>query len=461
MDNINAKHVYSEAKALSGLAVPLIITGMVNAPLGFFSTLLLAHLGHPSLAAGAIVIWLYSTLMTLAWGILSAISILVARHCGANDTHGIGAVLRDGLLFVLLVSFPLMLLIWHTPFFLLYFGQEPIIVVLASTYLHALTWSIPPNLFILVLEQFLIGLGQTRVNLGFTIFFVPLNIVTSYLLMFGKIGLPAFGISGLGWGVTISTWILAVCLSFYIYKKKYYREILMSARYMKHHSRLGELLYLGLPMGAMFSMELAFFLTLALFMGYISSHALAANQITMQYMGILATIIFCTAQAITVRISYSVGANEIHNIPYITISGIMIACLFAFIIATTYWFMPELYIAIDLNVHDPRNYEVLLYTKQFFAVAAIFQILEAARIGLFGALRGLGDMRFVLLTSIIMFWGIAFPVGYYLAIVWKWQGVGFWWGITFGSAFGIALLMMRLCYLSTKKYLIINNSKAG
>ena len=77
-------------------------------------------------------------------------------------------------------------------------------------------------------------------------------------------------------------------------------------------------------------------------------------------------------------------------------------------------------------------------------IGALFQIVEAIRISLFGALRGLKDTHFTLLISILSFWGISLPVGYLLATYFHFAGVGLWWGMVLGSTIGIILLSYRL-----------------
>lgn len=76
-------------------------------------------------------------------------------------------------------------------------------------------------------------------------------------------------------------------------------------------------------------------------------------------------------------------------------------------------------------------------------VAAVFQVFEATRISLFGALRALKDTRFTLLTSILSFWGIAIPFGYLLAKPLQLNGPGFWWGMSTGAAISVLLLFIR------------------
>jgi MATE family multidrug resistance protein len=76
-------------------------------------------------------------------------------------------------------------------------------------------------------------------------------------------------------------------------------------------------------------------------------------------------------------------------------------------------------------------------------ISAIFQIVEATRIAFFGALRGLKDTKFTLLTSAMSFWCIALPIGYLLATYAQIGGIGYWWGMVMGAAFSVVLLSWR------------------
>ncbi|WP_232220310.1 MATE family efflux transporter [Legionella tunisiensis] len=104
--------------------------------------------------------------------------------------------------------------------------------------------------------------------------------------------------------------------------------------------------------------------------------------------------------------------------------------------------------AEPINFHrfgceNPQNALIISYTKQLFAVSAVFQLLEATRITLFGALRALKDTHFTLITSIISFWGIALPAGYLLATRFDLGGVGLWSGMAIGAGFSMSLLFWR------------------
>ena len=154
-------------------------------------------------------------------------------------------------------------------------------------------------------------------------------------------------------------------------------------------------------------------------------------------------VIFSIARAITVRMGHLLGAKEVDAARRTAYIGILIAASFMSVIAIFYWFFPSILISADFDVHDPKNAEIVQDIKKFFMISAVFQICEAMRISLFGALRALKDTHFTLLISIISFWCIALPLGYLLATYYKCGGMGLWYGMVIGASSSTLLLYWR------------------
>jgi multidrug resistance protein, MATE family len=57
-----------DLKPLLKLALPLVLTGLVGACIGFFETVFLAHLSHKAMAAGALVSWLFGVFVVIIFG---------------------------------------------------------------------------------------------------------------------------------------------------------------------------------------------------------------------------------------------------------------------------------------------------------------------------------------------------------------------------------------------------------
>ncbi|MCE0723288.1 MULTISPECIES: MATE family efflux transporter [Legionella] len=430
-------------QSLLRLAIPLILTGLLQSSVYFFITIFLAHVSQDALAAGSLVAWLFGTFNIIVIGILNAINVLVAHRHGAQDRHGISLVFRDGFWLACILTIPACFFFWHISPLLLYLGQNQALVKLTESYLHALTWGLFANFITVVLMEFVIGLGKTRLALFFSALNVSLNILFSFALIFGKFGLPAMGVSGAGWGTTIGLWVTVLFFSWYIFTNKNYKPYTrLLFTYVKPFYLI-ELLKIGTPLGMMYCVEIGFFFVLILIMGSLGNQLLAANQITLQYLCILTSIIFSIAQAITVRMGHLLGEGDVISAKHVGYIGTFTSVFFMFSAALIYWFFPKLLIAIDFDIHDPGNQEMLHFAIQLLAVSAVFQIFESARISLFGALRALKDTRYTLIISMIGFWGIALPIGYLFAIPLQWGGIGLWWGMSLGAVISVLLLYWR------------------
>ena len=246
---IQSKDFFSESKVLLMLTIPLIMSGLIESSVGFFSNIFLAHLGGINLPVAALVNWSFAALMVIIWGIFSSINIVIARYHGAKKDAEICHVVYAGLVLAIFLMLPTMLLLWNLAPIFLFFGQTVKTVKLAQYYLHALTWAIIPNLIITVLLQLVAGLGRTIINLIFSFLFVSLSIFFNYSLMFGKFDFPKLGISGIGWGASITFWITAFAFSLYMYLDKSYRIYFKLSSWKKIVSHLYQIFQIRPPFG--------------------------------------------------------------------------------------------------------------------------------------------------------------------------------------------------------------------
>lgn len=435
-----------ETKALLVLALPLVLSGLVEASLGFTSTLFLSRLGPKLLAAGSLVGWFFATLMIIFWGLFSAVSVAVSHCHGAKDELGIARIVRDGFWLTMILAVPISLLIWHLATVLHWLGQSEALVKLAVPYLHALTWSVVPDFSGILLLQLVIGLGHARTNLIFTLSWVALNIAANFVFIFGRLGFPALGIAGLGWGVSFSFWVTTVAWFIYLIARKRYRPYFRLLFKFERPFYYGELVKVGLPTGVMWCIEVSFFFVMALFIGRLGIYELAATQVSMQYVALFVAVLFSIAQAVTVRVSNRLGAKDKLSANNATHSGLLLAFSSMLVLALIGWLFPTALISVDFRPTGPSSLEVISYAKTFLAIGVGFLLLESIRITLFGALRGMKDTRSTLVGSLLSFWLIAIPLGWFYAHVMHLGGVGFWLGLLSSGFVGAGFLLWRYRY---------------
>ena len=432
-----------EFPILIKLALPLVIAGLVQSSVYFFETFYLAHVSKETLAASALVGWLFATMTAVLFGTLSSINVNVSHAFGAKDDASIATTIRDGFWLAALFSIPGVIIAWNIPPVFLWLGQTEGVVKLAQAYLHALAWGLLPNFILIAFLETVVGLGLSRVSMVFCMMIAGMMVVFSGVLIFGKCGFPALGIAGAGWGITVANLIAMLLILVYLLMHKEVGRRFNKLFNFSGPSHIWELIKIGFPTGLMISVEVGFFLTLTLLMGRISSQMLAANQIAMQYLGLLMSFVFAISQAVTVRMGHLLGAKETQAAKSVAYAGVTLSVLFMFVIALVFWIYPDPLIAFDFNLHAPENQEIIHDIKNLLIVSAIFQLFEAARLTLFGVLRALKDTRFTLIVSIISFWFVALPLGCFLALTLQWGGTGLWWGMVAGAFISLCMLYSR------------------
>ncbi len=436
------------------LALPLVLSGLVESSLGLTNTVFLSKLGPEDLAAGALVIWFFATLMVIIWGIFTGISVLVSHQFGAGNTRAISIILRDSIFLSLILTIPLFFLIWNLGAVFILLGQSPSMVSKAVPYMHALAFSVLPDLVGLSFMQFLVGLGKTKTNLFFSLTWVPLSIFLNYIFVFGSFGLPSLGIAGLGWGTCLSFWITSFGLGLYLFLHPAYQKYIRVLKIISRIKYLWDLIKVGLPMGLMYSLEIGYFLTLSLLMAKLGLDQIDANQIALQYLGFLSTFSFSMAQAITVRMGHSLGAKKPEIAHRAAQAGILTAMGFMACVALIYLLFPRVLIGFDFNLsalHQAHHENLIQQAVKFLAVMGLFQFLESIRLTLFGALRAYKDTKFTLLSSVFCFWGLALPLGYFFAhhdfLSLNLGAMAYWFGASFGALINIVLLSSRYKFL--------------
>jgi len=434
----------AEAKIILLLSLPIIANGFLESAYGFMNTLLAAHLGEAKLAANALVSTLFITLMVIFWGIISGVPVVISHYHGANKTSHIIGVMRDSLILSLLACIPIMLILWYAPFLFKWTGQSAFVVEQSEKYLHALTWAVPFDLPGFALMQLFIGISRPRINLIFTILYIPFLIFINYCLIFGKFGLPVLELAGIGWGTTFAYAVFLLAMWLFIFYHPFYKPYIAFKNAPANEKFFKEILKIGLPLGGMYSVEIGFFFILAVLMGKFGNDVLAAHQVVTQYFWVLMNVVFSIGQALSIRIGWRLGRKEPEWIIPITKMGQGIVISYSLLLGVIYLIFPHALVAIDLgHFYDPHS-DLTKVAVLLFAFASIFQLTDGIRITFFSILKAMKDTQFTFIVSIIQFWLIALPIGYLLAFHVLKAPQGLWFAMILGGIGGNFLLWRRL-----------------
>lgn len=440
--------VVTEIKRTLRLSLPLVLTQFVYGLSGILATIFLARLGKEVLAANILATGIFTTVLLFFMGILNAVSVLVSQSHGAADERGIRIVFQQSILLAFVFAIPMMAILWNAPWLFRITGQDPVVIRLVIPCCHALAWvALPLNLFV-VMEQFLIGLSQTRLVMLISLLEVPVEIFFFYVLIFGKFGAPMLGLAGVGYGMAVAILLGSLPIALYLMFSKRYRSYRLFARpWTVSRKYLWEMIRIGIPLGAMYCIEVALFATMAFMIGKFGTDALAAHQIAYQCFIVALVVIFGLSQGTTTRVGYEAGQNNKPALKLAAHVSMGVALCAMLIVAVSYIVFSRNIIGLFVKVLDPKYQMVVRYAMELMWLVGIVELTDCFRGTAVGALRGLKDTRFPMIISVLAFWVIAFPAGYLFAFTFHLGPRGIWLGLVTGLASAAIMVLLRFHYL--------------
>ncbi len=325
---------------------------------------------------------------------------------------------------------------------------------IAREFLVGLSFGIIPLFLFNVLRSFIYALGKTRVVMIILLISLPINFLLNYLLIFGHGGLPELGGAGAGYATSITYWLLTFMLVWVIKFNRPFSEYMLFSS-LKEFSflELIGILKIGLPMGLALFFESSMFALVMVLISKFSMTTVAAYQAAINVAVFLYMIPLSISMAQTVLIGYELGAGRNKDAKAYSWLGIYTS-LFIAAVSGVLVFLLRFEVAAFYS-SDPS---VINVTAEFLAFALFFIVSDALQATALGALRGYQDVVISFLITLVGYWLICLPVGYYLANFTKFEAVGYWIGLSIGLFAVGVILSIRLYFIEKKRLL---ESKAG
>ena len=433
-----------ELKSLYSLSLPLIMAALSQVGIEVVDTIMMGMLGKYALAAGALGTNSFFTVLVMGIGVLTSVSIFVARARGVKDQKTIEDSLHQGLWLSVIMGIPVMCLLYFMPKFLLAIGQDAIIVQSTKDYLYGIVWGVIPAFGFITLREYVSAFERAKIVMFLSLMAIPLDVLFNYILMYGKLGLPEFGLLGIGYASALVEVAIFSGLLFYILRAKRSKELKPSTLFSKpNFSVIIKLARLGWPVGVLFVFEVGLFFVASMMMGYFGEDALAAHQIALQCAVIAFMIPMGISQATAIRVGMHAGADHFRQAQKAGYLGIAFGLALAFFAALIFWFGSYQLVALFIEEDSARNMQVVELAASYLAVAAVFQLVDAVQVIMSGALRGLKDTLVPMWLGLVSYWLIGISSSLLFAYTFDLKGVGVWWGLAVGIFCSALLLFWR------------------
>lgn len=440
---LNRARIGCELKETFRLALPLILGQLSAMGMNVVDTLLAGHFNAHALAAVAIGTSVWSLGLVCALGIMMALPPSVAHLRGAGREEHIGRLFRQSLWLALVLGVMLWFLVRRAEPLLNFMRVDPSIVNDSLGFLRAISWGAPALSGYFALRGLSEGLGLTRPTMYFGFLGLLLLAPLGYVLMYGKFGISAYGAIGLGFATSIVLWVQMFALLTYAVLRQHYQTYRLFSHFeWPHWSSIAELLRLGVPMGITLLMEAGLFVTAALMIGSLGETTVASHQVALNAASVAFMVPLGLALAITVRVGHAMGRNDPVAVRYAGFVGIGMTLATQAFSATCMALFPQ-----TIATLYTKDVAVITLASQLLMLAALFQFSDGIQVAANGALRGLKDTRVPMFITLLAYWAVGMPVGYFLAFSSDLGARGIWIGLIIGLTVAALLLFVRFFYL--------------
>lgn len=438
-----SKHIIEVA----AFALPISASMLVNMVISFAVTIMTAQLGKDFLAAGALAMPTFITIMTLIATIFYALGILISHQKGndASAPFKIGELVKSGFWLALVLAIPANILFLNADKLLILMKEDPHLVALLHGYFQFAGLTMIPTLIGAVIFQFFAGIGKPRLMFLVSLFSMPAAIVLSYGLILGRFGFPPLGLTGITCATFIVQSMVCFCLIiFMLLHKEMQKYAIFSKKFLPKWALFKAIFVLGFPIGIQFGAEVAAMAMATYLMGHFGTMALASRQIVLQYSLLVVMLVLGLSQAVSMLTSKAFANRDNELIKQYILSGMVILVFLFIAVFLLFVIFPHWLMSFFINIADPRNASMVHLTIQLFIVSAILVLIDGARNVLSGALRGLHDSKAPMKIGVLCLWLISLPVCYWAGFILHGGPVGLSAGFLSGFLLAVVLLGLRI-----------------
>ena len=394
-------------KSLFALAIPVAIQNLITFSVNFADNLMVGSLGDAAISGVYMGNQIQTFLQMFSGGIEGAILILAAQYWGRKDTESIRRIVAIGIHFSLIFALLLTTVCLIAPQPILsIFTTSKSVIEQGTQYLRIVCFS---YLFFCITQSLIAAMRSIEVaRIGMLVSMISLvvNVSLNYVLIFGKLGLPAMGIKGAAIATVISR--MVECAVMILYVAKVDKTLNMKWTDLLHSDKVlrRDFLKNGLPVvggNVVWSINL---MTSTAILGRFAEHVTSAVSIANTMNALAYVVMNGMGAAVGIITGKTVGAGlmdkmkEYARTVQLMFLGVGILTG-AFLFITKGWFI-GLYTGIS-----PEAAKCALQMMTVLSVTAVGTCYQAACLA--GLVKAGGDVSFVFKNDTIFVFLVVLP----------------------------------------------------
>ena len=410
------------------LAIPAVGEMTLYMMIWIFDTMMIGKYGGQlavsSVGLSTEIIYSFFNII-IAVGVSTALTSLISRAIGSKDYKKAEIIANAGIKIAVVLAFIFFSLLFFIPDKILNLaGATKEMLPLATRYAKISSFSF----FLLTLSSttngIFRGIKDTKTSLYVAGSINIVNLFLDYVLIFGNLGFPEWGITGAA-VATVAGNFIGILLQWSRLKKLPFKISFFSCVSKKD---IWEIIRFAIPSGlqeANFSLSRLLGLTFILSLG---TAAFAANQIGIAIEAISTMPGWGVAIACTALVGHSIGENNPNKSQEYTLYSTIIASIFMGILACFFFFIPKTLISFFIN---KQEIDVIRIGAICLQVAAFEQIPIAIVTVLGSYFKGIGNPKIPFYVSFFTNWFLRLPIAFYLISILRFPVYIYWIITTF------------------------------
>jgi len=400
------------------LALPIVIQNLLISSLNMIDTLMIAAVGQNEVAAVGIANQYFFLFNLMITGIAGGCSVFIAQFWGGRSLENIHRIMGLGLCALGTVAALFTLAASSAPQWLIsFFSDSPAVRQLGTDYLVIVCLSYVPTGITFMFSNGSRAMGEAKLPMLVSACAILTNTGLNYLLIFGKLGLPAMGVRGAAMATVIARVLECGLIVFFCLRpgmplrgtlRSYAR---FSAEFIRNTFRTILPIVLN---------ELCWGLGSVMYLvayGKIGTHALAAANITSTVQNFFMVLCFSVASASLVMIGNKIGAGRQEEAQSDARRIVRLAGLLGLVLGIAIVFSAPFILSFFKKLSPEAVRASIRILRIFGATYFIRQINLVLIIGVF---RGGGDAKASLIIELATMWIIGVPLAFLGAVVLHW-----------------------------------------
>ena len=402
---------------LARIALPMVVSHGTFAVMIFTDRYFMSQIDsvHMAAALGGGVAAFFS--FCFFTGLLSYANALTAQYLGAGELGKCSKVVTQGIVITVMCSPALVLITYLVSGIFENVGHDSAQVELEKTYYTILMLGVIVTLTKTCLSSYFAGIGRTRVVMICDVCGLVFNVPLCYVMVFGKLGLPELGIVGAGISTIIASFFACLLFFLFYFEREHRVKFFVMNSFHIDWGVLRRFWRLGFPSGLeLFLNVAAFNLFLLMFQGYGvvegASAAIVFNWDLLSFVPMIGLNI-----GVISLIGRFVGANDMARTDEVMSAAFFLGIFYSAILAILY--ISFRFPLVEVFSPPEGDFSEIRSLSAFMMIGLSSYVMADAIIIISGGvLRGAGDTRWLMYTSVGLHWAMLIAQ-YYVILVWQ------------------------------------------